>query len=86
MHWTAYLQIRMILVVSPGLLVLLKAQTYLNFYCLGTNLSCASYFNIQSILSINTCRLALACYSPVCLLAIIPRLFIFSFTYMLREF
>jgi len=54
MHWTAYLQIRMILVVSPGLLVLLKAQTYLDFYCVGTNLNCASYFNIQGILSINT--------------------------------
>ena len=30
----------MILVVSLGLLGLLKTQTYLDFYCLGTNPSC----------------------------------------------
>jgi len=42
MQGTAYLQSHiMILVVSPGLLVLLKAQIYLDLYCLDANPSCA---------------------------------------------
>jgi len=44
MRVRAYLQSRTILAVSPGLVVLLKAQTYLDFYCLGTNLRCAQLF------------------------------------------
>ena len=39
MYGTAYLQNRIISTVSLGLLVLLKAQTYHNFYRSGTNRS-----------------------------------------------
>jgi len=68
-------------IVSPGLLVLLKAQTYLDFYSLGV----LSAFNIQGILSTNALQfnlgVLLSCMST-CYYSMIVHLF----TYILREF